>query len=47
MLDQEDLKWKERAKRNWDKHGNRKTKYLHAYANQRRANNFIKKIIDE
>ncbi|XP_041003935.1 uncharacterized protein LOC121249294 [Juglans microcarpa x Juglans regia] len=33
LLDQEDLKWKQRAKRNWYKHGDRNTKFFHVCDN--------------
>lgn len=46
-MDQEDLKWKQRAKKHWYKHGDRNTKYFHAYTNQQQKNNFIKRIVDE
>lgn len=43
MLAQEDLKWKQRAKRNWYKYGDRNTKYFHTCDNQRRVKNSMKK----
>jgi hypothetical protein len=44
----EDLKWKQRAKRNWYKQGDSNTKKKnHAWATQRRRTNFISKIKDE
>lgn len=36
LLDQKDLKWKQRAKRYWYRNGDQNTKYFHACANQRR-----------
>jgi lipoate-protein ligase B len=33
-LEQEDLRWKQRAKQNWYKNGDRNTQYFHAWANQ-------------
>ncbi|XP_042974742.1 uncharacterized protein LOC122306380 [Carya illinoinensis] len=47
LLEKEDLRWKQRAKRNWYKHGDRNTKYFHACANQRRKRNCIKEVEDE
>lgn len=46
-MDQEELKWRQRAKQHWYKHGDRNTKYFHVCANQRRAKNHIKYIVDE
>lgn len=34
LLDNEDLKWKQMAKRNWYVHGDRNTKFFHACASQ-------------
>jgi hypothetical protein len=39
LMEQEDLQWRQQAKANWLKHGDRNTKYLHAYANQRKMAN--------
>jgi hypothetical protein len=47
MLEQEELKWKQRAKVNWLQNGDRNTKFFHAYANQRKKRNQISKIIDK
>jgi hypothetical protein len=47
LLVQEDEKWKQRAKVDWLKQGDRNTKFYHACANQRRSKNRIQKIIDE
>ncbi|KAF5472200.1 hypothetical protein F2P56_008937 [Juglans regia] len=47
LLENEDIKWKQRAKRNWYALGDRNTKYFHACANQRRQKNIIKQIEDE
>ncbi|XP_035551737.1 uncharacterized protein LOC118349897 [Juglans regia] len=46
-LEKEDLWWKQRAKRNWYKHGDRNTKYFHACAKERRKRNFINEVEDE
>lgn len=46
-MDQDDLKWKQRAIRHWYKNGDRNTKYFHTCANQRRAKNFMKKVMEE
>jgi hypothetical protein len=35
LLEQEDLRWKQRAKQNWYKNGDQNTQYFHAWANQR------------
>ncbi|XP_042984774.1 uncharacterized protein LOC122313665 [Carya illinoinensis] len=44
LMDQEDLKWKQRAKKNWYQRGDRNTKYFYACATQRRRKNLIKQI---
>lgn len=46
LLEQEDLRWKQRAKQNWYKSGDRNTQFFHAWANQRRRINIIQKIRD-
>jgi wobble nucleotide-excising tRNase len=46
LLEQEELKWKQRAKEEWLKSRNRNTKYFHAYATQRRRRNTIDQILD-
>ena len=46
LLQQEDLRWKQRAKQNWYKSGDRNTQYFHAWANQRRRINRIQKVCD-
>lgn len=47
LMDQEELKWRQRAKKHWYNSGNRNTKFLHACANQHRRKNFIKQIVDD
>ena len=47
LLVQEDDKWKQRAKVDWLKHGDRNNKFYHACANQRRSKKRIQKIIAE
>lgn len=42
LMDQKDLKWKQRAKKYWYKNGDLNTKFFHTCANQRRYKNFIK-----
>jgi len=46
LLEVEDMFWKQRAKRNWYKLGDRNTQYFHAWANQRRRQNHIGSITD-
>lgn len=33
LLEMEDLRWRQRAKRNWYQHGDRNTQFFHAWAN--------------
>jgi hypothetical protein len=47
QLEQEDLKWKQRAKVNWLRHRDHNTKFYHTCANQRHRTNQITKIRDE
>ena len=47
LLDQEDMKWRQRAKVDWLRFGDRNTKFFHASATQRRKKNQILKIQDE
>jgi hypothetical protein len=44
ILEQEDIKWKQRAKQNWYQSGDRNTPFFHAWADHRRKINIIKKI---
>jgi len=34
VLEMEDLRWRQREKRNWYQKGDKKTQYFHAWANQ-------------
>ena len=46
-LNEEDQKWKQRAKQHWLKHGDRNTQFYHHQANQRRKTNSITQILDQ
>lgn len=46
LLDQEDIRWKQQAKRRWLVGGDMNIRFYHAYMNQRRKKNEIKRIID-
>lgn len=46
-MEQEELKWRQRAKVDWLKFGDKNNKYFHACVNQRRKGNKIRNIIDE
>jgi hypothetical protein len=46
LLEREDVKWKQRAKRSWYRQGDRNTRYFHSWANQLRKKNTIRTIID-
>lgn len=46
LLEQENLKWKQRAKRDWLLFGDKNTKFFHACASQRRRKNEIKSVVD-
>jgi hypothetical protein len=42
----EELKWRQRAKENWLRDGDRNTKYFHACTNQRQRRNRVNHIVD-
>jgi ribonuclease HI len=46
LLDKEELWWRQRAKEEWLKLGDRNTKFFHACANSRRRRNFVGRITD-
>lgn len=46
LLEQEDTKWRQRAKRSWYCLGDRNTKYFHICASQRKKKNYIKVVRD-
>lgn len=45
-LDKEDFKWKQQAKNNWFKCGDKNTKFSHAHTSQHRHCNRILSIVD-
>jgi hypothetical protein len=47
LLEQEDTRWKQRAKRNWYRNGDRNTPFFHAWASHWRKVNNIQKIQDD
>jgi hypothetical protein len=47
LLEKEELRWKQRAKEEWLRYGDRNTKYYHACANARRKWNFVEAIKDD
>ncbi|XP_040996249.1 uncharacterized protein LOC121242444 [Juglans microcarpa x Juglans regia] len=47
VLEEENLKWQQRAKQRWLKEGDRNTKYFHQCASQRRKVIRISKLIDD
>jgi hypothetical protein len=47
LMEQEDLRWKQRAKHNWYQNGDRNTPFVHAWVDHRRRINHIKAIVDE
>jgi hypothetical protein len=40
------MRWRQRSKQNWYKHGDRNTQFFHAWANYRRKTNTIRSITD-
>jgi hypothetical protein len=46
LLDQSDLLWRQRARLEWMRGGDRNTKYYHACANSRRRSNYISSVSD-
>lgn len=46
ILEQRDLKWSQRAKRNWYHLGDKNTKFFHSCASQRKRKNMLKEISD-
>jgi hypothetical protein len=46
ILEQEDIRWKQRAKQNWYQYGDQNTPFFHAWANHRRRVNQIRVIKD-
>jgi len=46
LVEVEDLKWRQRARENWLKYGDRNTKYFHACASQRKCRSSLKDIMD-
>jgi hypothetical protein len=47
ILEREDVKWKQRAKHNWYRQGDRNTQFFHAWANHKRKVNNIRSITDD
>ena len=46
-MEQEDIKWRQRAKTDWLQFRDKNSKFFHACANQRRRSNRIQRIIDD
>jgi hypothetical protein len=47
LLEQEEVKWKQRAKEDWLRYGDRNTKYFHACATQKKRRNTVEQIKNE
>jgi hypothetical protein len=47
LLEQEDLKWRQRAKEEWLRYGDRNSKFFHACATQRSKRNHIQQIFNK
>jgi hypothetical protein len=47
LLEQEDVKWRQRAKLSWYEKGDRNTPYFHAWVSQRRRTNRINRMEDD
>jgi len=47
LLEQEEIKWKQRAREEWLKSGDRNTKFFHACANQKSRRKQILRIVDK
>ena len=47
LLEQEEAKWKQRAKEDWLRHEDRNTKYFHACATQKRRRHLVEQITNE
>ncbi|PKA56136.1 integrator complex subunit 11 [Apostasia shenzhenica] len=47
VLEREEILWKQRARVDWLKHGDRNTAYFHSTANSRRKTNFIPFLKDD
>lgn len=47
LLEQEDIKWKQRAKQHWYQKGDRNTPFFYAWASHRKRINHIKWVRDE
>ncbi|KAG7964428.1 hypothetical protein I3843_09G170100 [Carya illinoinensis] len=47
QLEEEELKWRQRAKQHWLKNGDRNTQFYHMHANQRRKTNTISQILGQ
>lgn len=46
LMEQEEVRWKQRAKVEWLQNGDRNMKFFHTCANQRRKSNYIRMISD-